>query len=237
MICNQKLLSVYDINHKIDNYLNNSQVIKLWTAEVQRSLKTPTVFDATLNKHKEVSPMELKDGEIEFFTYFEKNLTLHEIKLLSMISWWLPKEVTGVIQLATMEYFNKYKLLDHLDLRIYMLNKNVILTYLFEKEITTETFFGQLGIIENRISKDADMSLNRKDSIFRPFWIQRSNSKLIKKYTGYCKHYKDHGSLRSDVYHLTEYLNDDSFYNLYQKRLKEIQETDDTFDFLLGYLS
>lgn len=169
-----------------------------------------------------------------------KQMTLHQIKSLIIIARFSQNSEL----LESLTTLANEKLMKNPDIEIYLhsyihYTKSELICLLDNSLLSKDSFFGQLREMLLRIRKEVEVydSIN-EGTIFRvPFWREQPPFPRSKKYTGWARHQKDHGTMRSDDHGFREILNDEAYQTEMAERAMKIKASyQDSKDFLYGFI-
>lgn len=132
-----------------------------------------------LRTHLSVSPTQSIDGfQYDLTTLVAKDLKLKEKILIGITHWYFPVEIRFLFHLWLSENWGA----EAQEIRDLLLtSKSTALGYLIIQEDFNESdFFGNI------------LSKTKKDLLLR-FNFKRLSNKRVKKYTGYCRGYRESG--------------------------------------------
>lgn len=229
-------LSSTQIETELFNCLERHRpILENWAAGLQSHLEHPSNrYLRRTRKGKLVSEQE--NVHYDYQIKFGK-ITLLQLRILIIISYFLDETSYTLIQLCAMER-TEHDPDSHLALSIYLIDKVHVLLALAQNLETKDSFFGQVMNLISRIRKEVEDDKPSKVTIFRiPFWKQLSPFPKSKRYTGWRRHQNDHGSLRPSSYYRTNFLDDEEFMSHLRKELdQKKQSLYDSIYLTLGFI-
>jgi hypothetical protein len=232
MYQDNKLIDPEKLQNLIDNIFSSEtmEIINSWSAEVQ-NLLVPRDIEYFYGSVQEGTRIES-----EFSIRLNKHLSNSEILNLLIISYYLPFETQFCLQEGIRNIEKQKQLHKNFSYRIISSGISYCYLYLLHSKQTTRSFNGQIRQMIKQIQNDVNSIKSfKKSRIFQSFWFTPESK--VTKYTGYTRHYKDHGSLRPDIYYLQNHR-DDEFYQ--KELLKIIKEREncfnDTLSIFLGFI-
>lgn len=235
MIYKGLYLSSERIKTELDLLFKNSDtqsLLKDWTAEVL-DLCNPV----NIHNFYQYSDDDVSREEVEFRIRLNDNLSNNEILILLIISYYLPSSGSFLLRDAIETIEKKKKLHMNISYKIYSSGLPSILCYLHCSNLEWRSMKGQIVRMLKRIKNNYNTIVDfNSQSIFQPFFTQPHYDK-VERYSGYTKHYKDHGSLQPDLYAKINHLSDDEWMQLYLNSIEQKkQQFKDTLEFIFGMI-
>ena len=161
-----------------------------WSALLLTSLEAPDLYRKTIRSSIKESGSRNESDYYDFDIKICRKLSISQIKILILLSWFLQEEVRKTIFFGIDNIKKKKRLIEHPEVELLLESKVNSILYFQSLRKTFQALFGELGQMYQYIQKEADThtkTITRSEVFSQPFWKLKPDDSP-NDYSGWSRH-------------------------------------------------